>query len=105
VTVHAVLAEAFAVIRREDEHRIPEVVLFFEHLADSAQRVVDPADCGAVGTAVVGSEGLELGRGRVLVDVHEVEIEEEGAVGVVCGDHALRLLENAIRMGPDGGAL
>jgi hypothetical protein len=77
-----VLAEALAVVAREDDHGVLREALLLERLA-RGDPVVDPADCREIGARRVAAEGLELRRRRVLVHVHEVEVEEERRAAVV----------------------
>ncbi len=103
MAVYAVLAEGLAVVGTEDHHGAVEDARGGELLAHPPHGIVHPADGGEVGTSVVGAKLLEAGRSRVLVHVHEVEIQKEGLRTVVRIDQAHGLLNHAVRMGPERG--
>jgi len=101
VALRPVLAKGLAVIAGEDHHRPLGELLPIEALPNALDDLVHPANGGQVGAFLTGAEGLELRRRRVLVHVHEVQVQEEGAARDVRIDQPVRLLEDPLPMGPD----
>ena len=72
-----------AVVGRKEHQGAVPVAGVRDLLANPTQRVVDPARSGEIISLAAGPEGLESGWSGELVNVHEVEIEKEGAFAVV----------------------
>jgi hypothetical protein len=103
--VDPVLAERLAVVRGQHEDAPVERAGVGQGLPDAAQRVVGPQGGRLVHPLAVGPEDLELRRRRELVNVHEVDVEEHRLALVARLDEVLDLVDDPVRVGPEGGLL
>ena len=100
VTVSTVLPERLAVVAGQQDHARIQQSRVVELGSHPPERIVDPTDCREIGALVVAPIALELARGGVLVNVHEVQIEKERALAIVGVHQAKCLLEHTIGVGP-----